>query len=792
MSVGVTRTITRKNESTVRGFKQQRTHDYLYDPVCTLGSETDHTRAHFQALASLERVKRVPEFNSMFSDLPHHPRYALRLDTVDPVPAFIDRRWRGHSEQRREALQHAGFSSAVQRDGNAGYDISGTNRWKYFKRPLVPFSQSVPPDVVFARQKSPHFNVSRDGDYHPIASHRTVHTQTDYRDSEAQTDPYTPNYAVRPGSSPELLTLVMLTWNHGLPAGLAEVEMIERLRLKRAWEATLPPLNDLAQLEKRQRMMEEMERKEWAFRESEIEKLQEKRLELLTRLLSQREKRQQELLIKHLDARFAQRQQDKEAKLKRIRKDYITSIRRLTEKKRNVEGKLRKRDIVEAYWTQGSRFYTPLSRMGRFPEGDSDHNSVKNWLQNTYQGLTLLEATLPASLTEPRIKAPKPKTSAGFVRRADRQEMELIKTHQALKEKKVKVEEKKPLRFLYKTEKPVPRPPTPVVEAPPKGVEEKDLAIICLQKLFRGISKMEAVCEGKEKRLELIQELRTTHALQLEEQEMQRAEKQATLALQRQRELHNHKASVAEALQLGVAGNVMADMLDFLSKELVRLQEERRIHAFTLVAERDRRMREAEESGRRQVEERRRREEDEIFRQVVQVHQATVDLYLEDVILGAIEKTADEQAREEIHRMAEEINNIAYAMEENQNSLRAEEMVAELVYSFLIPEVQKIAVRNRVKSSQQRLILAARHAIHGAVEAVTTSIPGTPEVQVPPENPPEPHECHQTSPECPPTLPASTLLCQGHEMERSSLCRSDDDGINSLTWVMKGHRAPET
>ena len=35
-----------------------------------------------------------------------------------------------------------------------------------------------------------------------------------------------------------------------------------------------------------------------------------------------------------------------------------------------------------------------------------------------------------------------------------------------------------------------------------------------------------------------------------------------------------------------------------------------------MLAERERRMREAEESGRRQVEERRRREEDEIFKQV--------------------------------------------------------------------------------------------------------------------------------------------------------------------------------
>lgn len=48
--------------------------------------------------------------------------------------------------------------------------------------------------------------------------------------------------------------------------------MIERARKKRAWEARLPPLNDLTQLDKRKRMMDEMERKEWAYREQEIKK----------------------------------------------------------------------------------------------------------------------------------------------------------------------------------------------------------------------------------------------------------------------------------------------------------------------------------------------------------------------------------------------------------------------------------------------------------------------------------------------------------------------------------------
>lgn len=45
------------------------------------------------------------------------------------------------------------------------------------------------------------------------------------------------------------------------------------------------------------------------------------------------------------------------------------------------------------------------------------------------------------------------------------------------------------------------------------------------------------------------------------------------------------------------------------------------------------------------------------------MHQSTVDSYLEDVILNSMEATAEEQAREEIQRVAMEINNIAYEME---------------------------------------------------------------------------------------------------------------------------------
>lgn len=52
-----------------------------------------------------------------------------------------------------------------------------------------------------------------------------------------------------------------------------------------------------------------------------------------------------------------------------------------------------------------------------------------------------------------------------------------------------------------------------------------------------------------------------------------------------------------------------------------------------------------------------------LFLQVIKVHQSTVTSYLEDIILNTEERTAEEQARKEIEKIAEEINNIAYEME---------------------------------------------------------------------------------------------------------------------------------
>jgi len=48
-----------------------------------------------------------------------------------------------------------------------------------------------------------------------------------YRESEAQTEPYAPDYNVKPGNNPEVLNITYFTYGSGLPASMAEMELIE-------------------------------------------------------------------------------------------------------------------------------------------------------------------------------------------------------------------------------------------------------------------------------------------------------------------------------------------------------------------------------------------------------------------------------------------------------------------------------------------------------------------------------------------------------------------------------------
>lgn len=118
--------------------------------------------------------------------------------------------------------------------------------------------------------------------------------------------------------------------------------------------------------------------------------------------------------------------------------------------------------------------------------------------------------------------------------------------------------------------------------------DEKRKANLLLQRLIRGRAKQNMMFEGKEKRLDLIAELRATEewkaAADLEEEKIL---------------IQNYQERVLDGVAEALQSDIISKTLDNLSKELVRLKQERRIAMMVMMAEKDRRKREADESGRR-------------------------------------------------------------------------------------------------------------------------------------------------------------------------------------------------
>ena len=128
----------------------------------------------------------------------------------------------------------------------------------------MPHLEALAPEVLLA----PTANVdpTKAPAVEPEAPTKEVGTQSQYRESETQTTPYTPDVILpQDGRVLEVQILEGLTFTNGLPAGKKQIEMIEHARKKKALEEALPPGTDEASLTIRKILMEEQEMRDFIF-----------------------------------------------------------------------------------------------------------------------------------------------------------------------------------------------------------------------------------------------------------------------------------------------------------------------------------------------------------------------------------------------------------------------------------------------------------------------------------------------------------------------------------------------
>jgi hypothetical protein len=243
--------------------------------------------------------------------------------------------------------------------------VSGAARYKYFRRPIMPRTSALPAAVLLAPTSVTNPTIPIEDIPEPLT--KTVEVQTMYRESEAQTNPYTPAYFLPPGAQSEVLLLESLKYDDGLPISNREIEMIAQARVKKDLGMNALPMTDEACFLMRKRMLETQELRELKIREIDIDKKFAKRLEDLQKALEERNEMREFLGSQRVASIRQAKLEDREHNMQSIRKSRIQVLRRLARKRNEAEPVLSGttgRDIINEYFDRSSAVYAPLKREG--------------------------------------------------------------------------------------------------------------------------------------------------------------------------------------------------------------------------------------------------------------------------------------------------------------------------------------------------------------------------------------------------------------------------------------------
>lgn len=287
--------------------------------------------------------------------------------------------------------------------------VSGSGRYRFFRRPIMPRISAIPPQILLAPTTTDDPLIPVEEEPEPPTKNAEI--QTMYRESEAQTTPYTPEYVLEEGTDPEILMLKNLTYQNGLPVGHKELEMIEHARRKRDLENNMLPFTDEACFHVRKIMMEQQELKEYKLREIEVENQKNERLELLERTLQERDENIEFLSSQRIEAIRQTRMDIREKTLQKIRKKRINILRKLARKRNTVDPVLSTstaRDIINDYFDRGSDVYAPNRRDGQTKSSDKERYDITGRTAplSILNNVEALDAAIPSHYTAVKSKAP--------------------------------------------------------------------------------------------------------------------------------------------------------------------------------------------------------------------------------------------------------------------------------------------------------------------------------------------------------------------------------------------------
>lgn len=307
-----------------------------------------------------------------------------RVTASRPLDHQYDPTYVSSSSSKPSHSSAAAAAPAASRTMPPTLDVSGRDRHRYFARPLVPLLSAVPSQTIFMSAMMPE---TGPGDRGTSAAERTrsVAVQTMYRESGTQTDPFTPQHVVVGREVPEVLSLMHMTFANGrLPAGMDEIEEIQRGRDQRSFEASLPPEDNALHLAQRRRMLEGRAREQLRLKKERMHSLEAEKLDEIRQTVAQRQERRARIAERRVDMVRRGHVEDKDATVAEIGVSRIKQLRKMVRARAEFEesiGKMstgqrtRARDIIDDHANFGSKVYAPLRRNGMMARTGLQHTS---------------------------------------------------------------------------------------------------------------------------------------------------------------------------------------------------------------------------------------------------------------------------------------------------------------------------------------------------------------------------------------------------------------------------------
>uniref|UniRef100_A0A182U1I5 Cilia- and flagella-associated protein 91 n=1 Tax=Anopheles melas TaxID=34690 RepID=A0A182U1I5_9DIPT len=687
-----------------------RAFDHIYDPLYVASDRKDVCRANHAALTKSAPIGIFPVYQSMFSELPRLTRnhYVMHRNPLPyyPEPGVDPIRGYGHHPDTSKVL--------------------GSERPKFFCHPNAGESGCnvrYAPDYVPGTE--PEYCGCED-DYEEGAAQparfREVASQTEYRESSAQTQPWMPTAVLKDSAMPgaEIVYVAEMLQHTRFP-GVNEVEIVERARRKRTWEYALGSCDSLDEWRQQKLVLQIFEWEEWVARERQIDRYQMLRLQLVAKIMEKRERDNHQATEGKMENTKRRINQARNRAMEKLEANFERNLRKLDRKRHQLSvrygGKSRGQDAMETLALEalaGARKkYTKQSY-------DYDPNLIE-------VGLAKLDkkTTVPQKFVNPRDQRPelwKPKEVCRELQKGFWSDNFLRKLYESLKQFRNRKDSERAIpQCLIVVSSPTESViMSPVAVSPEKESDNLYQQAVLLQKLIKGRATQEMIHRDYATEHDLMDDLLASHRLPVVEEffpsdGLQSFGGEPSGVSVRERYLHILKnEQLLDAFIESSTHAQMSSLMSTLERELTRLQNERNTQAFYLLAERERHRREADSEPGSMLDRKQQLSGDEMA------------LYLEAALLEQADNV--DEMRERIQQMARKFDEEADRRSDGSSLLMMAGdgaaghreagggVAGALADEMLLPELFRRAARENVKFKQRSMLANVHELIYNRKE----------------------------------------------------------------------------